>query len=87
MTLEEFKALKSLEDRRVRMTFADGQEIVARLISVTVVMDDSRHVIYDKVEWSTVPHTEVGAGGYYTPGEELISCALASESVKDISRA
>jgi hypothetical protein len=87
MTLEEFNALKSLEDRRVRMTFADGQELVARLISITIDMDESRHVIYDKVEWSTVPHAEVSAGGYYTPGEEVISCVLASESVKDLSRA
>jgi small nuclear ribonucleoprotein (snRNP)-like protein len=35
MTLEEFKALKRLEDRRVRMNFIDGQEVIATLISVT----------------------------------------------------
>jgi hypothetical protein len=87
MTLEEFKALKGLEDRRVRMIFADGQELVARLISVTVDMDDSRHVIYDKGEWSTTPHAEMGAGVHYTRGEEVISCVLASESVSDFSRA
>jgi small nuclear ribonucleoprotein (snRNP)-like protein len=50
MTLEEFKALKDFEDRRVRMLFTDGQEVVATLISITTDLDESRHLIYDRVE-------------------------------------
>jgi hypothetical protein len=79
MTLEEFKALKGLEDRRVRMLFADGQEVVATLISVTTDFDESRHLIYDRVEWSALPHANRGAAAFYSPGEELISCSLAPE--------
>ena len=81
MTLEEFKALKSLEDHRVRMIFNDGQQLVARLISATVDMDESRHVIYDSVEVTAVPHANAGDGVYYSSGEELASCALASSEV------
>ena len=49
MTLGDFKALKGLEDRRVRMIFTDGQEVVATLVSVTTDLDESRHLIYDRV--------------------------------------
>jgi hypothetical protein len=72
MTLEEFKSLKGLENRRVRMIFSDGQEVIATLLSTD--FDKSRHLIYDKVEWSALPHTDVGAGAYYSSGEELVSC-------------
>jgi alanyl-tRNA synthetase len=75
MTLEEFKKLRELQDRRVRMIFSDGQEVIATLHSVTVDLDGSRHLIYQKVEWSELPHFEAEAGVYYAPGEELVSCA------------
>jgi len=78
MTLDEFKALKGLEDRRVRMAFSDGQEVIAELVSVTTDLDESRHLIYDKVEWSALPHSDCGAGAYYSRGEELVSCSLAA---------
>jgi hypothetical protein len=78
MTLDDFKALKSFEDRRVRMTFIDGQELLATLVSVTTDWDESCHLIYDRVEWSALPHTESGAGAYYSHGEELVSCSLAA---------
>ncbi len=79
MTLDDFKALKGLEGRRVRITFVDGQEIVATLVSVTTDLDDSRHLIYDRVEWSALPHADRGEAAYYSPGEEVLSCSLAPE--------
>lgn len=77
MTLSDFKALKSLEDRRVRMSFSDGQEVVTTLVSITTDMDESRHLIYDRVEWSALPHADRGPAAYYLRGEELVSCSLA----------
>jgi hypothetical protein len=79
MTLEEFKALKDFKGRRVRITFTDGQEVLATLFDVTADMDDSRHLIYEKVEWSALPHIDRGKGAYYSAGEELVSCSLAPE--------
>jgi hypothetical protein len=80
MTLDEFKALKSLEDRRVRMVFSDGQDLVATLVSVTTDLDESRHLIYDKVEWSALPHADCGRAACYSHGEELVSCSVAPPS-------
>ena len=77
MTLEEFKALRELQDHRVRMTFADGQQIIATLHSVTTDFDESRHLIYDKVEWSALPHPQDSSIAYYEKGEELVSCVAA----------
>jgi hypothetical protein len=74
MTLEEFRALRKLKDRRVRMAFTDGQEVIAMLSSVTTDIDESRHLIYKTVEWSLLPHSDGGAGVYYSPGEQLVSC-------------
>lgn len=77
MTLDEFRGLKRFEDQRVRMTFADGEEIVATLFSITTDLDESQHLIYEKVEQSTVARPNLdAAGGYYSPGEQLISCVL-----------
>jgi hypothetical protein len=77
MTLDEFRGLKKFEDQRVRMTFADGEEIVATLLSITTDLDESQHLIYEKVEQSTVARPNLdAAGGYHSPGEQLISCVL-----------
>jgi hypothetical protein len=75
MTLEEFKALKRLEDRRVRMIFSDGQEVIATLIDVSTDMDKSRHLVYENVEPSALLRGDIGSGAYYSPGEELVSCS------------
>ena len=72
MTLEEFRALRSLQDRRVHMIFSDGQELIATLLSVSTDMDESRHLVYDKVEWSTVALPEGHPGPWYSPGENLV---------------
>ena len=62
------------------MIFTDGQEVVATLVSVTTDLDESRHVIYDRVEWSALPHLNRANEAYYAPGEELVSCTLAAEN-------
>ena len=74
MTLEEFRMLRDLQDHRVHMIFADGQEVIATLLNVSTDMDESRHLIYDKVEWSTLPHPEAFAGPWYSAGENLVTC-------------
>ena len=58
------------------MAFTDGQELVATLFSVTTDLDNSQHVIYEKVEWSKLPHIALQAGAYYSAGEELVSCSV-----------
>jgi hypothetical protein len=76
MTLKGFEALKGLQGRRVHMVFADGQDVIATLHSVTTDMDESQYLIYEKVEWSALPHLDKGAGAYYySPGEELVRCS------------
>ena len=74
MTLEEFKALRLMEDHRVHMVFSDGMELTATLTSIQVDIDESRHLVYEKVA-SSPRHPELGAGPYYSPGEELVSCS------------
>ena len=78
MTLDEFKALRRLQDRRVRMVFGDGQEVIATLSSITIDLDESRHVIYEKVESSKFPHVGPEDGVFYSAGEELVSCSELS---------
>ena len=77
MTMVEFEALKSLEGRRGRMTFIDGEEVVATIVNITTDLDESRHLIYERVEWSALSHADRGAEAYYASGEELVSCTLA----------
>jgi hypothetical protein len=79
MTLDDFKALKDLEDCRVRIKFADGQEVIATLVSATIDLDESSHLIYEKVEWSELPHANLGDAAYYAPGEEVMRCSLATD--------
>ena len=74
MTLEEFQALRAFEDRRVRMDFSDGQVVIATLVSITSDFDESRHIVYDKVEWSALPHPQREGAGCYATGEDLVSC-------------
>lgn len=78
MTLDEFNALRHLENRRVHMVFSDGQQVIATLVSATTDFDGSRHLIYDKVEWSALPHIDRGNSAYYVPGEVLVSCSIAA---------
>jgi hypothetical protein len=78
MTLQEFMELRTLQDRRVQMTFTDGQVVVATLINVTSDLVGSRHLVYDKVEWSALPHPGNGKGASYAAGEQLLTCTPCS---------
>jgi hypothetical protein len=81
MTLEEFQSLRGLEDRRVRMTFSDGQIVIATLVSITNDFDESRHLVYDKVEWSALPHSERKDCAWYAAGEDLVSCVACNANI------
>ncbi len=78
MTLVEFQALRILQDHRVQMTFSDGQVVIATLLSITTDLDESRHIVYDDVEWSALSHPPREGGGWYATGEDLVSCVVWS---------
>jgi len=82
MTVEEFKALKALVDCRVRMVFTDGQEVIATLTHITTDLDESRHLIYDRVEWSALPHL-TGKGSILLAGRRFGELLLGSREALD----
>jgi hypothetical protein len=55
-----------------------GQNVVATLLSVSCDVDDSRHIVYDMVEWSALPLRECAGGVFYTSGEELLACTACN---------
>jgi hypothetical protein len=71
----DFIALRQLEGHRVKMRFDDGIEVIARLNSVTQDFDESRHLVYDHVEWASDPQVFKNDAGktFYTKGESLIA--------------
>jgi hypothetical protein len=71
----DFSVLRGLEDRRVRMRFDDGIEIIARLLSATEDLDGSQHLIYDRVEWSNDPRELATAkdSTAYAEAESLVA--------------
>ena len=81
MTLEEFQSIRDLEDLRVRMNFTDGQVVIATLVSITRDFDQSRHIVYDNVEWSALPHPESEGSAWYAAGEDLVSCVACSPDI------
>jgi hypothetical protein len=60
------------------MIFSDGQNVIATLLSVSCDFDDSRHIVYDKVEWSALPHRECAGEAFYASGEELLACTACN---------
>jgi hypothetical protein len=70
-----FERMRELENRRVKMNFDDGHEVIARLLSATEDIDGSHHLIYDLVEWANGPRELASAAGstVYAEGESLIS--------------
>lgn len=78
MTLEEFQALRALQDCRVQMTFNDGQLVIATLLSITSDFDESRHIVYDHLEWSALPHPQSEGAAWYAAGEDLVSCVACN---------
>jgi hypothetical protein len=69
-----FSQMRELEDRRVKMRFDDGHEVIAHLLSAVEDMDGSRHLIYDRVEWANHPRELATAkdSTVYAEGESLI---------------
>jgi hypothetical protein len=82
MTLEEFQALRALQDHRVRLNFSDGQAVIATLVSITSDLDASRHVVYDNVEWSALPLPQGEGSAWYAAGEDLVSWVPHSSETK-----
>jgi hypothetical protein len=72
MTLEDFQSLRALQDHRVCLDFNDGQVVIATLLSITIDLDASCHVVYDNVEWSALPlsHPRDKNASWYASGEE-----------------
>jgi hypothetical protein len=58
------------------MIFSDGQVVIATLVSITTDLDESRHIVYDKLEWSALSDRKDCA--WYAPGEELLSCVACA---------
>jgi hypothetical protein len=76
--------MRECEDKRVRMCFDDGVELIAQLVSATQDMDGSLHLVYDNVEWANDTQTLANMQGkaLYSPGESLVSIDEAtSEAV------
>ena len=75
--------LVELQDRRVRMHFDDGHEVVATLLSATRDFDGSLHLVYGRVEWANDPR-EMASGKdatVYAEGESLVSISNVSQDV------
>lgn len=75
-----FSRMRELENQRVRMTFDDGTETVARLLSAVEDLDGSHHLIYDRIESCNDqnPLTDDGSA-MYAEGESLCSLNLAED--------
>jgi hypothetical protein len=70
-----FERMRELENRRVRMAFDDGLEVIGRLLSATEDLDGSHHLIYDLVEWASDPRELASSldSTVYAEGESLVS--------------
>jgi hypothetical protein len=63
------------------MNFTDGQVVIATLVSITIDFDQSRHIVYDNVEWSALPLPEREDCAWYAAGEDLVSCVACSPDI------
>lgn len=80
MTPATYTAALALIDQPVRITFTDGQEVLAHLVSLTTDPDGSQHLLYDHVTWHRLPHNDFGSGAFYSGGDEVTSlCAAPAE--------
>jgi hypothetical protein len=80
-TVEQFEELRKLEGKRVRMRFDDGHEVIAYLVSATVDVEGGRHLIYNRVAWSSDPDTYQASGNtdFYAEGETLVAIDWTAE--------
>ena len=70
-----FSRMRECQDKRVKMRFDDGIELVALLVSASKDMDGSLHLAYENVEWAndTQALTKMLGKVLYSPGESLVS--------------
>ena len=47
------QSAKGLQDRKARMRFRDGGDVIGTVRSVVADLDGSEHLIYDEVVWSS----------------------------------
>ena len=80
MTAADLDRARQLQDSRVHLVFTDGQQVRARLLSVTTDADGGQHLLYDEVEWSAQPHNEIGSGAFYVGGDEIVSLLPAIQA-------
>ena len=70
-----FSRMRECQDKRVKMCFDDGIELVALLSNVSQDMDGSLHLVYEKVEWASDTEALIHMHGkaLYSRGESLVS--------------
>ena len=77
LTTDQLHAAQSLQGQRVRIAFTDGQQVLARLISLSPDLDGTYHLLYDDIEWAALPHNDIGSGAFYAGGHEIV-CLVAA---------
>ena len=78
MSPAEAKALQRLSNRRVRIVFTDGQEVLATLVDLSTDSAGAHHLLYDHVTWARLPHNDIGSGAFYVSGDEILRVTPAS---------
>jgi small nuclear ribonucleoprotein (snRNP)-like protein len=70
-----FNRMHECQDKRVKMRFDDGIEVIAQLVGASQDMDGSLHLVYDNVEWvnDTQALARMVGKALYAPGESLVS--------------
>ena len=76
MTPADYTAAQLLIDQPVHITFTDGQQVRARLVSLTTGNDGSQHLLYDQLTWHALPHNDIGSGAFYAGGDEIVSLTV-----------
>ena len=73
LTSEQFERLKLLQDRYVKLVFADGRFAICKLFSATTDIDGSQHVVYEDVDGTSSAVHTIPGGSFYVSGEEIVS--------------
>ncbi len=72
MSPAEARALHQLTNRRVRIAFTDGQEVLATLIDISTDPAGNHLLLYDQLTWAKLPHNDIGEGAFYASGDEIL---------------
>jgi hypothetical protein len=79
MTREEFAGLDEFSGQRVRLNFSDGEQTIATLSNISIDLDGSQHIVFEKVESSSRSGVYEESGLYYSPEEDLLSCSPVAD--------